>query len=234
MIKFGFFNSVDGDRIYSADDFNKCFEPIASDGVFKRHGGALQVVLNTGLSVHILDGYARFCGYWVHNDAFVNMSIAAPSITYARIDAVVIRVNIADRSAEFAVKTGTPAETPAAPEMTRTDDVKEYCLALVNVPANATQIEQSNITDTRGDASVCGWVKCGKLARYIRTETVSTSTTTLNIDIPEYENGDVLDIYCGGMYLINGVDYTVNSGVITFTPAISSGTIAIIVTKSVY
>ena len=151
-----------------------------------------------------------------------------------RIDAVVARVNITDRNVEFAVKTGTPAATPAAPEMTRTDDVKEYCLALVNVPANATQIEQSNITDTRGDVSVCGWVKCGKLARYIRTETVSTSTTTLNIDIPEYENGDVLDVYRGGMYLINGVDYTVSSGVITFTSAISSGTIAIIVTKSVY
>ena len=234
MIKFGFFNSVDGDRVYSADDFNNCFEPIASDGVFKRYGGALQVVLNTGLSVQILDGYARFAGYWVHNDAFVNMDISTPSTSYARIDAVVARVNITDRNVEFAVKIGTPAAIPSAPEMTRMDDVKEYCLALVNVPANATQISQSNITDTRGDASVCGWVKCGKLARYIRTETVSTSTTTLNIDIPEYENGDVLDVYRGGMYLINGVDYTVSDGVITFTSEISSGTIAIIVTKSVY
>lgn len=233
-ISYGFFNSVDGDRIYNADDFNNCIDAIASDGVFKRNGGALQVVLNTGLSVQILDGYARFAGYWVHNDAFVNMDITTPSTSYARIDAVVVRVNITARTAEFAIKAGTPAETPIAPEMTRTDDVKEYCLALVNVPANATQISQSNITDTRGDNTVCGWVKCGALARYIQTTTISESTTTLNINIPEYENGDVLDVYRGGMYLINGVDYTISSGVITFTSAISSGTICIVVTKQTF
>lgn len=38
-ITFGFFNSVDGDRVYNADDFNSCIDAIASDGIFKRNGG---------------------------------------------------------------------------------------------------------------------------------------------------------------------------------------------------
>ena len=62
MITFGFFNSVNGDRIYNANDFNSCIDAIASDGVFKRNGGGLQVGVNTGMRVQVLDGYARFGG----------------------------------------------------------------------------------------------------------------------------------------------------------------------------
>lgn len=232
MVNYGFFDSVNGDRVYNSAHFNRCFDAIASDGVFKRFGGALQVVLNTGMSVQVLDGFARFAGYWIDNDAFINLDIAAASTQYARIDAVVVRVNISARTIEIVVKQGTAAATPTAPEMTRTETVKEYCLATVAVAANTTQIQQANITDTRGDADVCGWVKCGALVRYQSTKTLSTATTTMSIDIPEYSSGDVLDVYRAGMYLISGVDYTNNNdGTITFSSALSSGTICCVVTK---
>jgi hypothetical protein len=232
MIKFGFFDSVNGDRVYNADNFNRCIDMIASDGVFRRCGGAMQVILNTGMSVQVLDGCARFGGYWIDNDAFLNLNIPAASTQYARIDAVVIRLNISARTIEIAVKEGTAAETPTAPEMTRTETVKEYCLATVAVAANTTQIQQANITDTRGNANLCGWIKCGALVRYQSSKTLSTATTTMSIDISEYSRGDVLDVYRAGMYLIEGVDYTNNNdGTITFASEISSGTICCVVTK---
>lgn len=231
-ITYGFFNSVNGDRVYNADDFNSCIDAIASNGIFKRNGGGLQVGVNTGMSVQILDGYARFNGYWIKNDAITNLTISAADATNPRIDAVVLRVDTSARTVTIAVKTGTAAATPTSPEMTRTETVKEYCLATVAVAANTTQIQQANITDTRGDADVCGWVKCGALVRYQSTKTLSTATTTMSIDIPEYSSGDVLDVYRAGMYLISGVDYTNNNdGTITFPSALSSGTICCVVTK---
>lgn len=232
MIKCGFFDSVNGDRIYSAADFNKCFDAIASDGIFKRFGGALTVGYNTGMSVQVLDGFARFNGYWIENDAFINLDIPAASTQYARIDAVVIRVNISARTIEIAVKQGAAAETPTAPEMERGETVNEYCLATVAVAANTTQIQQSNITDTRGVPELCGWVKCGALVRYTSQTTLSAATTTMSINIPEYESGDILDVYRSGIHMLDGVDYTNNNdGTITFPSALSAGDMSFVVTK---
>ena len=234
-ITYGFFNSVNGDRVYNADDFNSCIDAIASDGIFKRNGGSLQVGVNTGMSLQVLDGYARFKGYWIKNDAVINLTIPAADTQNPRIDAVVVRVDTSARTVTIAVKQGTAAATPAAPEMTRSATINEYCLATVAVAANTTAMSQSYITDTRGDASVCGWVKCGTPARYTNSATISASTTAIPIGIDEYSSGDLLDVYRGGMYLANGIDYTDNrDGTITFTSAISSGTIVFVVTKMVF
>ena len=234
-ITYGFFNSVNGDRIYNADDFNSCIDAIASDGVFKRNGGGLQVGVNAGMSVQVLNGYARFKGYWIRNDAVMNLTIPAADTLYPRIDAVVIRVDTSARTVTIAIKQGTAAATPTAPEMTRSATVNEYCLATVAVAANVTGISMPNITDTRGDASVCGWVKCGTPARYTNSATISEATTTISIGIDEYSSGDLLDVYRGGMYLASGIDYTDNrDGTITFANAISSGTIVFVVTKMVF
>lgn len=234
-ITYGFFNSVDGDRVYNAADFNSCIDAIASNGIFKRNGGGLQVNVNTGMSVQVLDGYARFKGYWIRNDAIMNLSIAAADTINPRIDAVVVRVDTSARTVTITVKTGTAAGTPVAPTMTRSATVNEYCIAKIAVAANATSITQANITDARGDASICGWVKCGTPARYTNVITISASTTTISIGISEYSSGDLLDVYRGGLYLVSGVDYTDNrDGTITFTNAISSGTIAFVVTKIVF
>lgn len=234
-ITYGFFNSVNSDRVYNADDFNNCIDAIASDGVFKRNGGGLQVGVNTGMSVQVLDGYARFKGYWIKNDAITNLTISAADAQNPRIDAVVVRVDTSARTVTIAVKTGTAAATPVAPTMTRSATVNEYCLAKIAVAANAVSISQANITDTRGDASVCGWVKCGTPARYINSTTISASTTTMSIGISEYSSGDLIDVYRSGLYLVNGVDYTDNrDGTITFTNAISSGIVTVVVTKIVF
>lgn len=234
-ITYGFFNSINGDRVYNADDFNSCIDAIASDGVFKRNGGGLQVEVNAGMRVQVLDGYARFKGYWIKNDAIMNLSISAADTIDPRIDAVVVRVDTSARTVDITVKTGTAAATPTAPEMTRSVTVNEYCLATVAVAANSTSILRENITDTRGDASVCGWVKCGAPARYTNSLTVTESTTTISIGIDEYSNGDLIDVYRDGLYLVDGVDYTNNNdGTITFTNAISSGTISFVVTKVVF
>ena len=125
-ITYGFFNSVNGDRVYNADDFNSCIDAIASAGVFKRNGGALQAGVNTGMSIQVLDGYARFKGYWIKNDAVINLTIPAADTQNPRIDAVVVRVDTSARTVTIAVKQGTATVTPAAPEITRSETINEY------------------------------------------------------------------------------------------------------------
>jgi hypothetical protein len=42
--------------------------------------------------------------------------------------------------------------------MTRTETVKEYCLAYIYVGAGVSEITASAIEDTRADEALCGWV----------------------------------------------------------------------------
>jgi len=62
------------------------------------------------------------------------------------------------RDAVLYVKYSEYATTPVKPTMTRTSSVNEYCLAYVYIKAGATAITNSDITDTRADESLCGWV----------------------------------------------------------------------------
>lgn len=95
-------------------------------------------------------------GYFVHNDATVNVGIAASDPTNPRYDLIVVRVRDkeysgATYSATIEVKQGTAAASPVEP----TPDANSYVLARVSVAAAATSITNANITDRR--AYLLGW-----------------------------------------------------------------------------
>ena len=150
----GYFNSVNGDRKYNADQMSEYFEGIINEGVCQHIDGGLAVTAGTGLSVSVAAGKAFIGQKWIRNDAALTLTIGAASTSYARIDAVVVRRNNSTRTCEIAVKSGTPAASPEAPSMTRTDATYEMALAYVNVAANATSV---TVTDKRSDSTVCGW-----------------------------------------------------------------------------
>lgn len=150
----GYFNSVNGDRKYNADQMSEYFEGIINEGVCQHIDGGLAVTAGTGLSVSVAAGKAFIGQKWIRNDAALTLTIGAASTSYARIDAVVVRRNNSTRTCEIAVKSGTPAASPAAPTMTRNSTTYEMALAYVNVAANATSV---TVTDKRADTTVCGW-----------------------------------------------------------------------------
>lgn len=150
----GFFNAENGSPRYNADQISSYFDGIVNQGVFQNFGQGLEVTAGTGLSVSVADGRAIVQSKWVNNDAALTLNISTASTTQPRIDAVVIKLDRSARSISILVKTGTPASSPSAPEMTRTDSVYEMALAYVNVAANATSV---TVTDKRADTSVCGW-----------------------------------------------------------------------------
>ena len=50
-IKSGFFNSLNHDRVYDADDINSIFDGIITDGVFGNIGKRFVVTPGSGMSV---------------------------------------------------------------------------------------------------------------------------------------------------------------------------------------
>ncbi len=159
MIKYGFFNSVDNDRVYGCDAFNDWFKPLVSNGIFMaQNSSALQVYASTGMQVSVRAGQGRFNGYWFESDAVENVTISTADVTMPRIDRIVIRVSNTNRNITIGVKKGTVGTNPVAPALTRNESTYEYSLAQVRVNAGTTAITQSNITDERLNANVCGSV----------------------------------------------------------------------------
>ena len=157
-IKYGFFNSVDGDRTYSAADIGRYLQGIISSGVYADNATSLQVLAADGMTVEVQPGRAMLDCHFMENDSPLALTLSTGA-TRDRIDAIVARLDMERRLCEIAVKEGTPSVTPAAPTMLRTDNTKEYMLASVYVTKLATVITQNEITDTRANTAVCGWVR---------------------------------------------------------------------------
>lgn len=218
MIESGFFNAVNGDRTYNADDFNEFFNGILSDnGVYKKYGDGLQVVAGSGMSVNISTGRARIQKHFVNVPSVENVTLQASSMTLNRYDAIVLRYDQQGRTITATVVTGTPASSPVKPAITRNANTYDICLAYVYVPANSSSVSNSNITDTREDTAVCGYCKLqidtvnAGIREYTNVVSISTATATVNIGISEYDaDNDVLFADINGLLLVQDVDYTVS------------------------
>lgn len=157
MVTYGFFNSVDGDRRYTADQMSTYFKGLISDGVYEGLGSAMVVTAGDGMTVNVGTGRAIIDCKWINLDGVESLPISPSSPTQARYTAVVVRLDVANRLMEITTVDGEPAADPEYPDITNTDLIKELCLAMVYVPANAVSVSQVNITDMRG-SEYCLWV----------------------------------------------------------------------------
>ena len=151
MLKSGFFNSLNNDRLYDATDFGKMFDGIINDGIFSAVSGTFVVHATTGLTLSVDPGRAYFNKHWVYNDAPILIDLKEPAPVLQRIDAVVIEVNENDRNVTIKTVEGTPVESsPVRPTMIHTEMVNQYALCYISVAAGATEITQSDITSVIG------------------------------------------------------------------------------------
>lgn len=169
-LKYGFFNSVDGDRVYNADSMSSYFKGLVSDGVYESVGDAMVVTAGSGMAVNVGTGRCLIDCKWAELDAIQSVAITAASATLNRWTAVIVRMDATARTMAITTKDGTPAATPTKPAMTNTETVKEICLAYIYVKKGVTTISQSAITDTRADSTVCGWVT--GLIKQVNTSTL--------------------------------------------------------------
>ena len=156
-ITYGFFNSVNGDRTYDADQMSEYFDGLVSNGVYESVGGALQVKAGSGMEVNVQTGRGIINCKWLSNNSVLTLPITGSHVTLNRWTAIVLRLDIVNRLMTITTKDGTNASNPVKPNMQNDGTMVELCLAYVYVKAGATAITQANITDTR-PSSLCGWV----------------------------------------------------------------------------
>ena len=146
-----FYNSDNGDRVYDADSFSEWLRPFFKTGVFN---GELQVIASSGMEVIVDTGNAFIEGKLKKFDSQTTLTVEQASANSTRIDSVICRRNDTDRDFTLMIVKGTTV----APLPVRENGIYDIVLAHITVPASAVEIKQENITDTRMNADICGWV----------------------------------------------------------------------------
>ena len=163
-VNSGFYNAVNNDRTYSADDMNRPYKRLVSNGVFATPAGTpstdLQVVsAGTGMQIIVQVGEGIFADKWFENPAAINITVPNNTNTVPRVDSVIVQVDqrTSGRVGNIVYRTGTPSSSPAAPAINTVTNVTEYRLANIHVASGANAINNDAITDMRGSAS-CPWI----------------------------------------------------------------------------
>lgn len=154
-VRYGYFNSVDGDRKYNAEDMTMYFKGLVSDGIYQTIGNMFAVTATSGLTVSIGTGRALVNMHWIECDAPFTITFDAASVSSDTYQLIVLRCNLADNVRSVGVFMKTSSDGTIS--LTNNDTVTELCIARVRIRANASSISQSDIRDYRG-SSYCPWI----------------------------------------------------------------------------
>lgn len=147
-LKSGFFNSIEGDRTYNANDLNMVYAGARTNGIIKGLLAEMKVVSNPNLTVDIAPGVAIIEDKWCHNPSAYRLSIEVGG-TSARIDGIYLKLDETEREIIPVVIKGTESSAPEKPTPIGNSDVTFLPLAYVTVPAGTTSgvltIEDSRI-----------------------------------------------------------------------------------------
>ena len=153
MEKFSFFNDINDDRVYYAEDFARHLKKYFTNGIFNNE---LKVIANNDMTITIKEGDANIEGYRYTNTGDLVKTIDNADGTLNRIDNVVLRLDLTNRLISAQIIKGTFADKPVAPELVRTSTIYDLRIAKISIPAGTTTITQDLITDTRFITSDCG------------------------------------------------------------------------------
>lgn len=155
----GFFNSINGDRRYNAEEMSAIFDGVINDGVFANIGSVFSVTEDTGFRINVGTGRAWFNSKWIYNDSILALTVSAPEVLLSRIDAVVIEVDNGEtvRACSIKIVKGVPSSDPVPPRMAASDVVHQYPIAHILVEPGVASITQGKITNKVG-TSDCPYI----------------------------------------------------------------------------
>lgn len=146
-VTYGFYNSLNKDRVYNAEQMSSIFNGIITDGVFASIGGSLMPIAGTGMRVVVKTGKCWFNSTWTLNDALLPLDIEAADVSLTRIDAVAVEINsaVSTRANTIKVIKGTPSANPAKPALANTETLHQYALGYITIGAGVTSITADKI-----------------------------------------------------------------------------------------
>ena len=163
-VNAGFFDAINEDRTYSADDMNRPYRRLVSNGVFATPKGEasddLQVFsANNGMNVIVSAGNAIIGDKWFENPSDLIITISQNSEVLSRIDSIVAQVDKtqAGRVGNIVYRQGTASSNPVHPEINTEENIFELRLADIIISPSCVMVTQDLITDCRG-SNECPWV----------------------------------------------------------------------------
>lgn len=160
-LKVGFFNSVNEDRPYNAEDLGRPLSWMMSTGILPNPDGSanncFQVIPDSnkrGLNILVRIGQGFLAGKWVYSQTNSEVELTAADVGITKYNSIIIKVDnsIAVRKGYIDVveRTGSayiPANTNT-----------ELLLAVVSYNGSITNLTADNITDYRGTIR-CPWMR---------------------------------------------------------------------------
>lgn len=166
-VKYGFYDSINKDRVYSAIDMSSIFEGVICDGIFRHVGKAFALAsrdgVTDGLTVKIKSGRA-----WLAHTYFVNQNDF--SITLPNNSTVLVGIEVNRLSRSNTLKYVTVADTsvvnppgynPKPDSPNRSEDLYinesyKYFYPLYRMVTKNNAV--SSVQDLRG-TSACPWAR---------------------------------------------------------------------------
>ena len=145
---FGFFNSKNLDRTYTAENFNDYLGSIICDGIQDNFGQCFKLSASK-LKLTIGSGKAWIQGrYFISDTAYTYDLSRYVDESLTRYMAVGICCNTSEnvRNVSFEILAGTPATNPVIPRFRNTDYKKYLTLCIINL----MQAHQNSALQTTG------------------------------------------------------------------------------------
>lgn len=163
-VNAGFFDAIDEDRVYSADDMNRPYRKLISNGVFATPQGEASTYLqvftaDNGMNIIVSAGHALIGDKWFENPSDMTITIPQNTEVLSRIDSIIAQVDKtqAGRIGNIVYRQGTASSSPVHPDINTEEDIVEFRLADITVSPSCVKITQDLITDCRG-SDECPWV----------------------------------------------------------------------------
>jgi microcystin-dependent protein len=146
----GFFNAIEHDRLYNAEDVGSLLDGIITDGILNTYGSHFNVTHGAGDGLNITVGSGRgwFKNTWILNDDNLTLTAEANISGSPRIDTVVIDVNLNDdvRADSILIVKGSSSRPVLIDEAAH----KQYPIADLTIDATGSDI--TTVTDRRDES----------------------------------------------------------------------------------
>ena len=221
----GFFDSFNEDRKYNSLQFSSIFDGIISDGIYATYGDYFLVSPVSGMNIKVGTGRAWLDHTWTLNDADYPLTVEDAEVVLKRIDTVIIEVDRTNsgRINRIRILKGTPASAPVAPQLTKTESLKQYPLADILVKPNATEIVAADITNRIGTADlpwvsgIIDHVSAEELVKQWRIE-FDTLLDTLQTMISQVGQQTIMNNSVGASAIIKTGDNAVTAATVKAIP----------------
>lgn len=158
-VSSGFFNSVNHDRLYDAEQISSIFDGIILDGVYDGYGDSFAVSSNSDAdnSIFVNSGRAWFDHTWTLNDSRLVIEVEPPNIMLDRIDAIVIDVDRREsvRKNSILYIAGEASSSPTPPTLIKDELHKQYPIAYITRPAGTEQVVSNKNIENKVGSDEC-------------------------------------------------------------------------------